>query len=99
MRNAETEGCGETAFDSWAKLQYTRVVTDSRPGYAKRSPMNDCARDMTRTYTEAEVTAWIDEKLPTWSLARSYLTWTYTIRRGQPAPEDALEGAPKRWMQ
>jgi len=111
-----------------------------------------------QTYTEAEVATWIDEHLPTWSLAEGYLTRTYTTRSWrltlllanaigylaeaawhhpelilsyprltvrlqthdaggitdrdmelarrieaeatwQPAPEDALEGAPKGWVE
>jgi 4a-hydroxytetrahydrobiopterin dehydratase len=112
---------------------------------------------MARTYTDAEVSAWLEANLPTWSLEDSFLTRTYTTRSWQltlllanaigflaeaawhhpeltlsyprltvrlqthdaggitdkdfelarrieavvtwrPAPEDALEGTPNRWV-
>ena len=35
---------------------------------------------MSRTYTKAEVSAWLEANLPMWSLADNYLTRTYTTR-------------------
>ena len=38
---------------------------------------------MTDTYTRANVTAWLEVNLPTWSLVDNYLTRTYTTRNWQ----------------
>ena len=38
---------------------------------------------MSRTYTEAEVIAWLEDNLPTWSLEAGFLTRTYTTRNWQ----------------
>ena len=113
---------------------------------------------MSDTYTEAEVSAWLEDNLPTWSLEDGFLARTYTTRNWQltlvlanaigylaeaawhhpelilsyprltvrlqthdaggitdkdfelarrieavvtwrPAPEDALEGTPKHWVE
>ena len=35
---------------------------------------------MSHTYTEAEVIAWLEANLPTWSLKDDHLTRTYTTR-------------------
>lgn len=38
---------------------------------------------MSHTYTEAEVTAWLEANLPTWSLEDNHLTRTYTTKSWQ----------------
>jgi len=38
---------------------------------------------MAQTYTEAQVVAWLEENLPTWSLEDSFLTRTYVTKNWQ----------------